>query len=109
MKAVELDRDLAAFLRQELPALEIHEGDALKVDWSDICPGEGWTVCANLPYNVATPIVISLLASHPRFHRLVLMFQDEVAKRLVAEPRTGAYGSLSVLAQAHSVHTASHR
>jgi len=102
VQAVELDRDLAAFLREELPQLKVHEGDALKADWNEICPGEGWTVCANLPYNVATPIVIKLLGQHPRFSRLVLMFQDEVAKRLVAEPRTRAYGSLSVFAQAHA-------
>lgn len=100
--AVELDRDLAAFLKEDLPGLVMHQGDALKMDWSEVCPGEGWTVCANLPYNVATPIVLKLLGQFPRFSRLVLMFQDEVAKRLVAEPRTGAYGSLSVFAQAHA-------
>jgi len=102
VRAVELDRDLVGFLRTEIPELDVYEADALKVDWESVCPGEGWTVCANLPYNVATPIVIQLLGGYPRFHRLVLMFQDEVAKRLVAEPRTGAYGSLSVLAQAYS-------
>lgn len=100
--AVELDRDLAAFLKEDLSGLVVHQGDALKVDWEEICPGEGWTVCANLPYNVATPIVLKLLGQFPRFSRLVLMFQDEVAKRLVAEPHTRAYGSLSVFAQAHS-------
>jgi 16S rRNA (adenine1518-N6/adenine1519-N6)-dimethyltransferase len=100
--AVELDRDLAAFLKEDLPDLEMHQGDALKMDWAEVCPGEGWTVCANLPYNVATPIVLKLLGQHPRFDRLVLMFQDEVAKRLVAEPGSRAYGSLSVFAQAHS-------
>ena len=102
VKAVELDRDLVAFLREELPGLELHQGDALKADWEAICPGEGWTVCANLPYNVATPIVLSLLGQSPRFSSLVLMFQDEVAKRIVAEPRTRTYGSLSVFAQAHA-------
>ena len=102
VRAVELDRDLVAFLKEELPALEVHQGDALKMDWDQVCPGDGWTVCANLPYNVATPIVLSLLGQSPKFSSLVLMFQDEVAKRIVAEPRTRAYGSLSVFAQAHS-------
>ena len=102
LRAVELDRDLAAFLREDIPGLELHEGDALKVDWETICPGEGWTVCANLPYNVATPIVLSLLAQSPRFSSLVLMFQDEVARRIVAEPRSRTYGSLSVFSQAHA-------
>ena len=102
VRAVELDRDLVAFLKEELPALEVHQGDALKMDWDQVCPGDGWTVCANLPYNVATPIVLSLLGQSPKFSSLVLMFQDEVAKRIVAEPRTRAYGSLSVFAQAHA-------
>ena len=102
LRAVELDRDLAAFLRTEIPELKLFEGDALKADWESICPGEGWTVCANLPYNVATPIVLSLLGQSPRFSTLVLMFQDEVARRIVAEPKTRTYGSLSVFAQAHA-------
>ena len=102
LRAVELDRDLAAFLRAEIPELTLHEGDALKADWETICPGQGWTVCANLPYNVATPIVLSLLGKSPRFSTLVLMFQDEVARRIVAEPKTRTYGSLSVFTQAHA-------
>ena len=100
--AVEVDRDLAAFLLEELPELTLHNQDATKVDWAEICPGDGWLACANLPYNVATPIVTRLVADAPRFRRLVLMFQREVAERLVAGPGTKKRGSLSVWCQVHA-------
>ena len=102
VRAMEIDRDLVAFLQEELPALELFEGDAVKADWEALAPGEGWCLCANLPYNVATTLVTRLVTQAPRFSRLVLMFQREVAKRLVAQPRTSAYGSLSVHVQAWS-------
>lgn len=56
-------------------------------------------VIANLPYNVATPILINLLRNIDDFSALTLMFQKEVAERLVAKPRTNSYGRLSVIAQ----------
>ena len=56
-------------------------------------------VVANLPYNVATPLLIGLLRQADRWEQLTLMFQQEVAARLVAPPGTGAFGRLSVLAQ----------
>lgn len=93
--AVELDRDLAAALAERWPDLRLVQGDALRVDWEAVAPGEGWVVAANLPYNVATPILMRLLAD-PRFTRLVLMFQREVADRLQARPGDEAYGALSV-------------
>jgi len=100
--AVEVDRDLAQFLRVEIPTLTVFEADATNVDWDEVCPGDGWTVVANLPYNVATPIVTKLITLHPKVHRCVLMFQQEVAHRLIARPGTKAFGSLSVWVQAHS-------
>ena len=100
--AVEVDRDLAAYLAEELPELDLHTLDATKADWAELCPGEGWLACANLPYNVATPIVTRLVADAPRFRRLVLMFQREVAERLVAGPGTKKRGSLSVWTQVHA-------
>ncbi|MEE2751304.1 MAG: 16S rRNA (adenine(1518)-N(6)/adenine(1519)-N(6))-dimethyltransferase RsmA [Myxococcota bacterium] len=102
VRAVEIDTDLASFLEVELPDLELIRGDALQVDWAQVADGEGWTVCANVPYKVATAIVTHLVTLAPRFSRLVLMFQLEVAKRLVAQPGTSAYGSLSVHIQAHA-------
>jgi 16S rRNA (adenine1518-N6/adenine1519-N6)-dimethyltransferase len=56
-------------------------------------------IVANLPYNVATPLLISWLRNAAAFRRLTLMFQDEVAERICAPPNADAYGRLSVLAQ----------
>jgi len=100
--AVEVDRDLAAFLAEELPSLTLHQADATKIDLDTVCPGSGWLACANLPYNVATTLVTSLVADAQRFRRLVLMFQKEVAERIVAEPGTRKRGSLSVWCQLHA-------
>lgn len=100
--AIELDRDLADYLETTLPSLVLTRGDAMKVDLDQAAPGEGWVCCANLPYNVGTRILLRLLPLYPKFTRLVLMFQREVANRIVALPRTKAYGSLSVMCQAFS-------
>lgn len=101
VRAVELDRDMAAHLRSDLPDLDLVEGDALQVDLDEVAPGTGWVCCANLPYNVSTRILRRLLPDR-RFDRLVLMFQKEVAQRLVAGPGSKTYGSLSVLVAAHA-------
>ncbi|MCA9566649.1 MAG: ribosomal RNA small subunit methyltransferase A [Myxococcales bacterium] len=91
--AVELDRDLAAFLREDLPELDLVEGDAAKVDWSTIA-SPGAKVVANLPYNVGTTVVMQLLRSG-RFASLTVMLQKEVVDRLMAAPGTRAYGALT--------------
>ncbi len=98
--AVELDRDAAAFLREELqprhPTLEVLEEDALEFDL-DRLPRACRFVVANLPYNVGTPILFRLLEAD-RFERLALMFQKEVARRLVASPGNGEYGAMTLRA-----------
>jgi 16S rRNA (adenine1518-N6/adenine1519-N6)-dimethyltransferase len=100
--AVELDRDMAAFLREELPALNLVEADAMHVDWATLCPGSGWSVVSNLPYNVGTHVVMALLRQPATFRRVTVMLQREVVARLVAEPGTDAWGALSVEAQARA-------
>lgn len=95
--AVELDRDLAQGIRDALPQVNLIEGDALKVDLDVVTPGEGWRVCANLPYNVATPILMRLIARP--YLGMALMFQREVAQRLYAKPGDDAFGALSVQVQ----------
>ncbi len=102
VRAVELDRDLADYLEGALPELELLRGDALSVDLGALAPGRGWLVCANLPYNVATPLVHRLLDEGPRFARLVLMFQKEVARRLTASRGSKAFGALTVRAAARA-------
>ncbi len=100
LTAVELDRDLAAYLRERWPDLNLVEGDAAKVDWDVVCPGGGWKVVANLPYNVGTTILMQL-ADHPvRFRSITVMLQLEVIQRVLATPGTKSYGALTVQIQA---------
>lgn len=85
--------------------LRVIEGDALAVRLDDVLQPGGHIV-ANLPYNVGTALLVDWLSGEawpPRWASLTLMFQAEVAARIVAAPDTGAYGRLSVLAQWRSV------
>ena len=78
------------------------EGDALAVDAATAFDGRPFHVVANLPYNVGTALLVRWLESPvwpPTWRSLTLMFQQEVAERIVAAPGTGAYGRLAVLAQ----------
>lgn len=90
-----------ADLQQEFKGrLEVLEEDALKVDGRAVA-GEGAHVVANLPYNVGTALLLKWLGVDwpPWWQSLTLMFQKEVADRIVAAPASGAYGRLSVAAQ----------
>ena len=78
--------------------LTVIEGDALAIDPATLCPAPRHIV-ANLPYNVATPLLIGWLKRIDDYASLTLMFQKEVAQRLVARPREEAYGRLAVLTQ----------
>lgn len=101
--AVELDRRAIAALAELSDAfpgrLTVVEGDAMKVDTLSLLPAGPRRVVANLPYNVGTPLLIGWLKEAALFESLTLMFQQEVAERIVAAPDTEAYGRLSVLAQ----------
>jgi 16S rRNA (adenine1518-N6/adenine1519-N6)-dimethyltransferase len=97
--AVEVDRGLVPVLRSvvEPAGVEVVEGDALDLDWAALL-GEGpWVLVANLPYNVATPLVVRLLEEVPAIARMLVMVQAEVADRLAATAGTGAYGAVSVV------------
>ena len=100
--AVERDRRCVAALTPLLALagerLHIIEADALDVDLPAVVP-EPRVVVSNLPYNVATPLLIGWLRTAHAYRGLTLMFQREVADRLVAGPGTRAYGRLSVMAQ----------
>ncbi len=78
--------------------VSIVEADALTIQLADICPPPR-KIVANLPYNVATPLLIQWLKNISEIEGMTLMFQKEVADRLTAVPRTKAYGRLSVMAQ----------
>ena len=101
--AIELDRRAIAALRELGEAypgrLEIIEGDALQQDMVALAGPGPARIVANLPYNIATPLLLSWLPHATRFESFTLMFQREVAERLAAGPRTKAYGRLAIAAQ----------
>jgi len=81
--------------------LTVIEGDALEIDASTYVTGAPARIVANLPYNVATPLLIAWVGAEPWppwYDAMVLMFQREVAERIVAAPGSKSYGRLSVLA-----------
>ncbi|MFT3730831.1 MAG: 16S rRNA (adenine(1518)-N(6)/adenine(1519)-N(6))-dimethyltransferase RsmA [Hyphomicrobium sp.] len=83
--------------------LEVHAADALDVDWRALLgDAPSATIVANLPYGVASLLLVNWLETDPWppwYDRMVLMFQREVAERIVAQPKSKAYGRLSILAQ----------
>jgi 16S rRNA (adenine1518-N6/adenine1519-N6)-dimethyltransferase len=99
---VEIDRGLATRLEaryREDQRVRVVVGDVLALPLAEIVTEPSVTVIANLPYNVATPILFHLLEMRQHFPRAVLMLQREVAARLVAPPGGSARGVLSVLVQ----------
>jgi 16S rRNA (adenine1518-N6/adenine1519-N6)-dimethyltransferase len=97
--AVEVDPGLAGVLRSvvEPAGVTVVEGDALTLDWRALLRGGPWALVANLPYNVATPLLVRLLEEVPPIERMLVMVQAEVADRLVAAPRTPLYGAVSAV------------
>jgi 16S rRNA (adenine1518-N6/adenine1519-N6)-dimethyltransferase len=93
--AVELDRYLLPVLEETVGPLGVRivHGDALAMDWAEIlAASDHWTLVANLPYNVATTIVLQLLDDVPAIDSMLVMVQREVGERLAASPGSGAYG-----------------
>jgi 16S rRNA (adenine1518-N6/adenine1519-N6)-dimethyltransferase len=104
--AVEIDRSLEPELR-DLPHTELHWGDALALDLAGFEPTPRKLV-SNLPYNVATPIVVESLDRLPSVETWCVMVQREVADRFFAAPSTKAYGAVSVLIQLATERTGFH-
>ena len=110
--SIEVDRYLVAALREVVAPheragrLRIVESDVREVDWSDVYAGSDpqapWAVVANLPYNIATPLILDLLVAQPRLSRWVVMVQREAGERLVAPPGSKIYGIPSVLLSYHA-------
>jgi len=104
--AVEIDRSLESFLPTS-ENVRLHWGDALALDLGALDPPPRKLV-ANLPYNVATPIVVESLDGLPEIESWCVMVQREVAERFFAQPRTKAYGAVSVLVQLATERTGWH-
>lgn len=117
--AVEVDRGLIPVLESVLhgTGVKIVHADAMQVDWSEILGhGDGggasgdegdavdaaWSLVANLPYNIATPLIADLLDGVPEIGKMTVMVQREVGERLVARPGEDAYGAVSVKVAYHS-------
>ena len=97
--AVELDRHLLPILAETVEPLgvEVVHGDALELDWVSLLPADReWQLIANLPYNVATTIVLELLDTVPQITKMLVMVQREVGERLAASAGESAYGIPSV-------------
>ncbi|HEY5661531.1 MAG TPA: 16S rRNA (adenine(1518)-N(6)/adenine(1519)-N(6))-dimethyltransferase RsmA [Gaiellaceae bacterium] len=108
--AVEVDASLGAQLLERLagrPNVELRFGDALQLDLREAAPGATKLV-ANLPYNIATPLVAESLDGLPGVQLWCVMVQREVAERFFAEPSTKAYGAVSVLIQLVAERTGFH-
>jgi 16S rRNA (adenine1518-N6/adenine1519-N6)-dimethyltransferase len=101
---LEIDRDLAALLQRQFdgrPNVRLHLGDALQVDFAQLCGGRSFRLVGNLPYNISTPLLFHVL----QWSRLVIdmhfMLQQEVVDRMAAGPGGKARGRLSVMCQYH--------
>jgi 16S rRNA (adenine1518-N6/adenine1519-N6)-dimethyltransferase len=108
--AVELDRSLEPRLREALEGhdnVELHFGDALRLDLATLEPVPTKLV-SNLPYNIATPLIVESLDGLPSVGLWCVMVQREVADRFFAEPSTKAYGAVSVLVQLAAERTGFH-
>jgi 16S rRNA (adenine1518-N6/adenine1519-N6)-dimethyltransferase len=97
--AIELDRRLVSVLESVVstaPNVTVEQGDALELDVARRLSGGEWSCVSNLPYNVATPVVVRLLDEVPQITRLLVMVQREVGERLAAPLGTRAAGAVSV-------------
>jgi 16S rRNA (adenine1518-N6/adenine1519-N6)-dimethyltransferase len=104
--AVEVDDALLPLLHENVGHLSnvaVVHADAMRLDWSALL-GEysDWALVANLPYNVATPLIADVLDFVPQVSRMLVMVQKEVAERFSASPSTPAYGALSVKVAFHA-------
>lgn len=101
--SIEVDRYLIEPLREVVGCYEdggtlrILNCDVREVDWDSLLGTQDWTVVANLPYNIATPLILDLLLGEPRLKRWLVMVQREAGERLVAGPGSKIYGIPSVL------------
>jgi 16S rRNA (adenine1518-N6/adenine1519-N6)-dimethyltransferase len=103
--AVEFDASLVPALEEvvgDLGNVRILRGDAMRLDWPAVLGRGPWVLCANLPYNLATPLVLDLLVGVPAVERFVVMVQRELGQRLVAGSGDDAYGAVSVRVAYHA-------
>jgi len=110
--AVEIDRSVIPLLTETLTGLDnvaLVEADALKINFDQLVQektgalAEGYKVVANLPYYITTPLIMHLLEGHAAVRKIIVMVQEEVARRLTASPGTKDYGALTVATNYYAV------
>jgi 16S rRNA (adenine1518-N6/adenine1519-N6)-dimethyltransferase len=100
--AIEIDHRLVGEAASLVPdTVRLVEADALSCDWDAILgtgaePGAKWVLVANLPYNVATPLIVELLKTVPAISRMLVMVQAEVGARFAASPGSRTFGAVTV-------------
>ncbi len=102
VRAVEIDRDLAAWLKEQFSPeqLTLIEADALTLDWKALAEQTGTLrIVGNLPYNISSPLLFSLMRAADHVRDQHFMLQREVVDRMVAAPGSKTYGRLSVMLQ----------
>jgi 16S rRNA (adenine1518-N6/adenine1519-N6)-dimethyltransferase len=102
--AIEIDRHLLPALEEVVGGLsnvEVVGGDAMAMDIGQLLGGREHRLVANLPYNIATPLLAGMLSDQPLLTDFVVMVQREVGERLIAPPGSKAYGGVSVLVAYH--------
>lgn len=101
IRAVEIDRDLAAWLRTQFTPdqLTLIESDALQLDWAALAKETPLRIVGNLPYNISSPLLFHLMSAADNVIDQHFMLQREVIDRMVAEPGSKTYGRLSVMLQ----------
>lgn len=98
MTLIELDRKIAQYWREQ--GLEVYEGDALRAPWESLFAEPEILLLGNLPYQISSSLVVEMSVISNSPSHMVLMFQKEVAQRIVADRGNKDYGLLSVIAQA---------
>ncbi len=103
IRAIEIDRDLAQWLRTRFQQdrLQLIEGDALRIDYRSIAQGSPIRLVGNLPYNISSPLLVHLIAYRDAILDQHFMLQKEVVTRIVSDAGASSYGRLSVLLQAY--------
>jgi 16S rRNA (adenine1518-N6/adenine1519-N6)-dimethyltransferase len=101
LTAIEIDERAVAVLRDKMPALDVRQEDVLETDWPALAAEHDGPlyVISNMPYYLTSELLFGLLEHRKDVAEAVLTMQKAVAERLVAEPKTKAYGILSVLLQ----------
>jgi len=106
LSVIEIDRDLAAIVAKEFSRranFELHLGDALEFDFASLSGDDQIRVVGNLPYNIATALILRLIDQAPHIQDMTFMLQQEVVDRLAANPGSKDYGRLSIMVQSRAM------